>query len=197
MLTARFYIKTLVATFLACTLISCSWRVDKNKYFEKIKSYESGLHRKEVIQDYYFDVLYTPPEYMVLVREDQPMTRDQILERSKENTELQYYQLELGMMNERSDFVESFGKNKEMKERLLHYLSYGLQNDIFLQEGGDQYPCVLFHFERSFDLRNSRKFLLAFENGIKSDHIELIINSKLFSDKAIKIPIDKSNIPEL
>jgi hypothetical protein len=180
-----------------CTLpCACNKRIDRNDYFAKINSHDSGLHNKVVSGTFYFDVLYTPPEYQVLLNSDEALTKEQVADLAAKNRALQYYQLEIGVLDNSADLVQTLSRNKDVSEQVLYYLSYRFQNDIFLEAQGQKYQCALFHFERSFDLRNSRKFLLAFEND-PSEEVFLVVDSKLLSESSVKVPIDKSNIPAL
>ena len=193
----RIFIGTLGSVLMILVFSSCDRQLDRQKYISKIMCYESGLHRKAIVGDFYFDILYTPAAYMVLKRENRQLTRDQVVQMAGEIEGLQYYQFEIGMKDGDSDIVSRLADGKKEKEQLLHYFSFGLQDDIYLEVARKRLPCKLFHFERSFDLKNSRRFLLGFDADSISDQCKFVIDSPVFNDRLIEVVIDKRNIPEL
>jgi hypothetical protein len=110
---------------------------------------------------------------------------------------LQYYTLTVGLPESTNDFLENQVSSPEEKQQLLYYYSYQFQNDLTLEDGDSKLPCVLFHFERSADIKNSRTFVLAFENlHADSREVNLSIQSELFP-QLVTIKISKNNIPSL
>jgi hypothetical protein len=97
-------------------------------------------------------------------------------------------------MNDGKDNVLTYNCiTEEDIENKLYYFSYRFQYDIHLEENGIVLPCVLYHFERSLDLVNSRTFLLGFENRDSlSMEAHLIIQSDQFSEKSRRIKILKN-----
>ncbi|MEL7148241.1 MAG: hypothetical protein AAFO69_17840, partial [Bacteroidota bacterium] len=83
------------------------------------------------------------------------------------------------------------------KAQAVQYLSFELQKHLYIKSvEDDQLRPVFMHFERSFDLKKGRNFLLSFDmSGIsESTDIKLIIDSKIFGEKAIDFSINELKI---
>jgi hypothetical protein len=150
-----------------------------------VQDYENGLHHKERVSDFVFDLQYLPEEYLRLMKNEMIKWDDQSY------TGFQQYQLSITMNGEKDNLHNSM--TEEEIENKLYYFSYRFQYDIHLEESGVMLPCVLYHFERSLDLAKSGIFLLGFENRDSlSTESQLIIESEQFSEKAIRIKILKN-----
>lgn len=112
---------------------------------------------------------------------------------SPDNTP-EFYNLTLEVS--RKDQQDLVGAMKESyaEAEIINYLSYRLKDDIKLKSGVDTVPVVLYHFERSFDLKKSRIFNLTFEHLGRSfaQGDALIVNSPLF-DSQVQIPLVKKS----
>ncbi|MEM6643960.1 MAG: hypothetical protein AAF616_13350 [Bacteroidota bacterium] len=107
----------------------------------------------------------------------------------EDQPEFYHFTLEIAP-NGDEDLIDFLAVKYE-KAAIIDYLSFRLQNEIFLRHGLDTLPVASFHFERSFDLRKSRVFNLAFEYvGLPLTRDDaLIIKSKLF-DNPVTIVFD-------
>lgn len=175
--------------------VACQNDLSKTDYINWVQDYENKLHAHKKVGDYFFDLQYQPPEYLQLLRQNSSEATDKSTS-STVADDLQYYKLEIGMSDGATDFVNYGIERIADKQKKIYYLSYTFQNDIYLKEAEETLPCVLFHFERSIDLKSSRTFVLAFENKFKGNQqAQLIIDSPLFGGVPIKIKVSKMNIP--
>lgn len=175
---------------------SCQRHLDGEAFGKWIHDMDNGLHVQKRSGDFLFDVQYEPSSYVALkqVISSPGMSYDSALH---DTEHLQYYTLTVGLPESTNDFLENQVSSPEEKQQLLYYYSYQFQNDLKLEDGGSKLPCVLFHFERSADIKNSRTFVLAFENlHPDSREVNLSIQSELFP-QFITIKISKNNIPSL
>lgn len=192
----RYYLKkikamcrSLVILFVGFVyLMSCSSSLERNDYVSWVRDYKNGLHIKSIYNDFVFDLQYQPKAYLDLLRENRPL-----------NDDLQYYVLNLSIVDPGLDFMEYNVSDVGEKQRRLYYFSYLFQSDIFLEEHGERFPCVLFHFEQS-TLNNGKTFVLGFErsgsDGIVKES-KLIVDSSYFGSLPIKIKVNKDNIPSV
>lgn len=191
-------IKKLLPFFLLPVLItfnsSCKSELDKEEYVSWIEDYENGLHVTRDVGEYNFDLQYKPSEYL----EIQTAAYTPIGNEEEGKNNMQYYTLTVSLNSKRSDLINHDVKNAQEKAEKLYYLSYQFANDIFIEENGERFPCQLFHFERSYDLKPSRTFVLGFENPkAESASARLIIDSPYFKLGPVKIKVNKNNIPDL
>lgn len=177
--------------------VSCTGSLSKEGYVRWVRDYSNSLHVSQKVGEFEFDVQYQPSDYLWL----QKMNTDNFDERREKNAgsdAIQYYVLTVGLASKTVDFINYGVNDLPGKQRKLYYFSYQFQDDIKLEEGGKQVPCVMYHFEKPVDLRGTRTFLLGFEWADKNaQESVLVIESEQFGSLPIKIKISKANIPNL
>jgi hypothetical protein len=168
-------------------------------YVHYVRSYENGLHVRNKVDDFLFDVQYQPDDYVRLMRAGTKENYRKTLETNNEIQNLQYYVVNISVAsNPQLDILDYNAQNLPDKQKRSYYFSYLFQNDIELEEGGKRYPCLLFHFERPADGKNSKTFVVGFDKGdIESTEAKLIINSSYLGSLPVKIKISKENIPSI
>ena len=189
--------KRLLISCLAVILLpGCSSSLDQDQYVRWVESYEHGLRVRTTVNDYVLDVQYKPTDYVALQRMNyDDVTQDFDVARSAAE-KLQYYTLTISTNQSENDLLRH--GNLAEKQRLLYYFSYELQHAIRLVENGEQLPCVLYHFERSYDLKSTQTLVLGFERPVANpEQATLVIAPPLFSPQTISITLDKRNIPTL
>lgn len=194
----RIEIYILLNLFVAMLIASCSKQqeMDNKEYIKWVQSYGNGLHVKKIVQPYVFDVQYWPPAYRWLQMQGKNLSDKQDLEHILED-ELQYYLLRIGFEDKHIDFIKRDSKDKKVWEERTYYFSYRFQEHIYLEEGDLKLSCELYHFERAFDLRPERVFVLGFASDREIEIAKLVIESAAFGSQPIKIPVSKMNIPTL
>lgn len=163
-------------------LASCTRLVTESEYKAWIRDYDNGLHVRKTVSDFVFDLQYQPVDYLKLARDPS---------QAIDNT-LQYYLLTIGVNNSESNLLNYEIGNLTEKQKRIYYFSYTFQNDIFLENGNEKLPCVLYHFEQSIGTSNERTFVLAFEDQNFHDEARLVIQSDFFGSFPIKIKVSKS-----
>ncbi len=173
-------------------VLSCSQSLSQEEYMAWVEDYENGLHIAKTLGDFSFDLQYKPTQYVLFQEGVSPEG-----ENLSVDDNMQYYTLVIGLNNKNIDFIDSGISEQERAEKLYYY-SYLFQNDIYLEENGQRLPCLLFHFERSYDLKTSRTFVLAFDNpNPGSKKTQFVIDSPWLNVGPVKFYVDKNNIPEL
>lgn len=102
--------------------------------------------------------------------------------------DLQYFDLRINIENIKTEFIKYNLPSVESYQQRVNYCAFNMQEDIKLIDGSDTLNCVLFHFERAFDVTSYGHFILGFENK-KKKFIEaktLCFNDKLFNNGIIK-----------
>ena len=174
-------------------LISCNSGLKADEYRKWVTNQENGLHCNYQLGDFSFDVQFKPWEYVWLSQGDNQMNREQA---QRELGGLQYYSLTIST-SQLVDIIKYGATTPEEVQQNLYYYSYLFQYDISLLDNGKKLPCVLYHFERSGDLRTSRTIELGFEtNGLSKEAI-IVIQSQKISALPVQIKIKKENIPAL
>ncbi len=183
------YFALFLATVIV-TLSGCHQSLPPDEYKAWLQDPDNGLHVKQTSGDFIFDIQFKPGDLLRLERSTLSI-------RKGEQSSMQYYTMKIACTDPSTDIVKYKVANQAAYQQRLYYFSYLLQNDIFLEENGKRYPCVMFHFENT-DLSGSRVFSLGFDTaGSVSEESMLIIESAQFGSLAVKIEIEKDNIPTL
>ena len=185
---------------LISTLISCSQPVlEKDEYIQWIISKDNDVKDNRSVGDYFFYLQYQLPEWIFLQRNsNSSITGHEMKLAIDEISSLQYYTLTIGLNDGNEDFINSGSPKTGEIEKRIYYFSYSFQEDISLKEDGKRILPVLFHFERSMDVKNSRTFVMGFENTNSSlGKISFIIESPFFGSVPIELSINKNNAKKL
>lgn len=179
--------------------VACSGTLEKDQYVKWVQDQKNGLHVSKKVNDFIFDLQFQPTDYVLVQRHYQKLHKDNYEEFEAEVDHLQYYVLKIEIADSKIDFINHGLQSIQEKQEKIYYFSYLFQDDIYLEEEGKKLPCVLFHFERAMDMKNSRTFVLGFEKPLKeAESVRLVINSSdQFEGSKIKIKISKKNIPSL
>lgn len=179
--------------------ISCAKeKLEATDYIKYVESESNGLRVVKKIGDVNYALQYKPMNY-VLVKESNSNTSDKGI---ADTDGMQYYTLSYSLSNSNADILKSnIGSTGEYYER-VNYLSYGLQNDVYLLEGSDTLKCRLFNFVRSYGLSPRADFIMAFDESKKHSANDklVVVEDKVYGGGIIKFKITKSdiaNIPEL
>lgn len=178
-------------------LCSCNRALPKDEYMAWVKSENNGLLVSRTIGSLKISAQYKPAELRLLEQEEsiEPDQYDKVIAEFKE---LQYF--ELMLLDKRGDLLELTETTSE-KSELLDYFSFRMQNDISLIDGVDTLECKVFHFVRSYDLKNEKKFILAFESkSTKITDKTLVVDLNLLQTGIIKLVYPESvtsNFPSL
>lgn len=182
---------------LSILLSGCSGLLDQDEYVQWVRDYDNGLHVSKRVGVYNLDVQYQPARYVQL----QKMSTGSYHETNaneKGSEEIQYYSLTVGLADKNVDFINYDVRDIAEKQRKQYYFSYRFQDDITLEEDGEELPCVLYHFERPVDLRGSRTILLGFEQKVtNAQEATLKITSDQFGSLPVRIKVSKANIPDV
>jgi len=173
----------------------CDTSLSPLEYAQFLADQTNGFRQKILISPYQLQVEYQPSIYTAY-RKSRGQ-QDIYKQKLKEDNKLSFFQLNLGLI-QGGDLFAMLAHNPQDYQNLVYYFSYAFRKGIFLQRGDHKYPCVLYHFERSYDLQGSRNFVLGFEN--EEELISpgtLIIEAKEIGIPHTEIPFQIDNVPDL
>jgi hypothetical protein len=112
----------------------------------------------------------------------------------------QYFNLEIKVSDDVRHNLTNYGvTTDEEYQNRLNYLSFRLQRDIRLIEGGDTLAPTLFHFERGLDFSPYRSFMVAFDRrpGSESRDKTFVLDTPVLSTGPVKLTIAQEEIASL
>lgn len=184
-------IKLLSLFFLFFLLGSCGKEtLLPSDYIVWVNNEDNGLVKKKTIVPLEVEALYKPLDY-IIANEQRTNAIDKVAyeARKKALEGLQYYTIKLGITGGKLDVTNYEVSDNGQQQERLNYLSFAMQKDIKLVEGMDTLPCVLYHFERSYDIAAYRTFVLAFEKKEtnKTTDKTLILDLPYFKTGPVKL----------
>lgn len=183
------------------------------QYVKWVEDIDNGLKVEKLIGDYMFAVQYKPLEYCVLKAErNLNISEQEMNAKMKEIEGLQYFTFQISTKNGSGELLRSGINDKDEKaelEKRIDYFSSKMQNDIKLIDGQDTLHCVLFHFERTYNLTPYSNFNLGFEYGSEEKSSgttrapltykskRLVYNDHAFNAGAVELMIKEENLNKI
>jgi hypothetical protein len=164
-------------------------------YLRWIENKENGLVKRKDIGEYYFELQYKPLEYVALQAfQEESYTAEEIKTEIEANKDMQYFTLKIGTV---SGTESPLNKGGDAYSR-VEYFSFKIQNCFTLIDGNDTLPCLLSHFERTYELTPYNTFVLAFSNPNPGEEInndlKFIYNDDVLGTGKANIIIEAENI---
>lgn len=181
---------------LLLVAMGCNQTLDKVEFVDWVRQ---NMNKEKTRGDYLFEVLHRPAEYEVLMRHGKSIGEESFREEKAKLDGMTYYELKIGVKGGKEDIMNYQSGNAQEKQQRIYYFSYDFQEDIYLEINGQKIPCALFHFERSYDLANTRKFMLGFSlgNDTTIETTTLVLNSQLLNTGPVKFKFDHTKQPVL
>ncbi len=161
-----------------------------------------GLRKGRTFDNFIYTAQYKPWPYIICEEQRKEEIPDSIAKkRLKELNGMQYVDLKIELKEGGGELLKYKLQSPKEYESRINYFSFGMQKDIQLIEGGDTLPCLLFHFERVYNVAPYATFLLAFPLGkdTKADKT-LVFFDHGFNNGIIKFFFDGrdiKNVPQL
>lgn len=161
-----------------------------------VNNTENGYLREKEIDNIRFSALYKPLDYIMACEnlKDHPA--------ALQVEDLQYIDFRIEVKDFNKEFLKyDLDSPKGYYER-VDYCAFKMQNDLKLVDGKDTLPCVLFNFERAYDVVPFGHFQAAFptENTGLLCNKTLIYYDRLFGKGLVKLtfkPNDLIKVPKL
>jgi hypothetical protein len=171
--------------------------LDSVSYIKWVESEDHELQVSKEIDGFSFSLQYKPVPYIILMENNGkfPGLTD-FAKRREELGGMQYYTLRVSSDKDHDLLRAGIRDDNEYYSRLEYFTSI-MQNDIELVDGDDTLACVLYHYERSYNLSPKSSFVLGFENNPerKNDgERTFIFHDQVFGIGTVKLSISEDNI---
>jgi hypothetical protein len=177
-------------------------KLPPGQYVKWVEDDQNGLKKVKTIDDIIYTAQYKPCQYVVCEEEKKTELADSIVkQRVSELGGMQYINLKIEITDQNGEFLRHGISTTEEYNDRINYFSFGMQKDVQLVDAGDTLPCLLFHFERLYNVAPYGTFLLAFPKGKNTDGDKtLIIYDHVFNTGIVKLFFkgsDLKNTPQL
>ncbi len=187
-----------IVFFLASLLLftSCKKRLDISEYKQWVKNEGNGLYRKREVAGIRFEAQYKPIEFIVLSKSHGEISKEILARKVKELDGMQYYDLKITVPS--GDLIKNGTSSMDEVYKRMYYFSFGFQNDIKLDEDGKLSDCKLFHFERTYDLKASKVFVLGFDASDKPHATKTLrIDSPYLGTGVVNIKFEEKDLKDI
>ncbi|MBI3518036.1 MAG: hypothetical protein HY062_01595 [Bacteroidetes bacterium] len=172
-------------------------------YMSWINDPTHNLKRSKKISEFDFTLFSKPVDYLIsLDQKTETIDRNKYSELKKEFGNLLYFDFKIEVHDIPTELLKYKVSGEAEYQRRVTYFAYEMQKDFFLVDHFDTIPCVMFHYERTYDIVPYVKVLLGF-NPLKNNTentFEFIYQDRVFNNGPIKFTIRKTdleNIPKL
>lgn len=166
---------------------------DPEKLIDYVNDTDNGYIKIKTIDEIKYYSVLKPVEYLLAQKK---VKENNANLKSSEFEDLQYFDLRIEIDGFNSEFIKYDLDSPASYEERVKYCAFEMQNDIKLIDGKDTLDCVLYHFERAFDVVPYGHFILGFETT-KKKSIEtktLCFDDKLFNKGMIKFTYSPQTI---
>lgn len=173
------------------------------EYVDWVNDKEHNLNKTKRIGEFGFTVFNKPVDYLICLdqrkEEISTLSYDQV---KKEFGNLLYFDFKIEADDIPTELLKYKVGGEAEYQRRITYFAYEMQNDFCLVDNNDTLPCIMFHYERTYDIVPYAKVLLGFDplKNNASKTFEFIYQDRVFSNGLIKFTFRKSdleNIPKL
>lgn len=191
-----FLISSVALVFSNCSPSS----LDAISYIHWVENEENELQVSKEIDGFSFTLQYKPAPYIVLMENNGifPGTTE-YQQRLSELGDMQYYTLRI-RSDKDHDLLKAGTRSENEYYSRLEYFTSVMQDDLQLIDGDDTMACVLYHYERNYNLSPQTSFVLGFSNNSERDPDDeriLILNDQALGIGTIKLSISEDNIQNI
>ncbi len=158
---------------------------EPEKLIRFVDNEENGYLKNKTIENIKYSSFLKPIEYLLAqkrISENNPAVK------SSDFEDLQYFDLRIEVKDFKMEFIKYDIETPEQYEERVKYCAFDMQNNIKLIDGNDTLSCLLYHYERAFNVVPYGHFILGFENKNKKliETKTLCFEDKLFNKGMIK-----------
>ncbi|BDD07139.1 hypothetical protein [Aureibacter tunicatorum] len=151
-----------------------------NEYIEYVERKDGDFKEKFTGEEYTLEIFHTPKEYLAL--KDSIVKGKSYFKSLESYGNMMYFNMTL-KSNDGNDLLKRHAKDAQEVQRKVYYFSYDIKKDISLIFDGEIYPCEMFHFERSYDLKkDERNMIVGFYINEKPEGKASVRLSSTFMD---------------
>lgn len=146
------------ALFFIC---GCAKReVSVQEYIVWVEDEKNGLKVRKEVGEFIFELQYKPSAYLAAVqnRKKNRINKAQVDAYSG----LDHYNLKILSKDSDVEMLRVGAGSEGVYQERINYFSFDAQKDLKLTIGADSYECILYHFERSYDLAPFCNLVLGF-----------------------------------
>jgi hypothetical protein len=162
---------------------------------------KNGFCKIKEMEDLTFICQYKSYDYIVcLENKGNTVSVSAKKERLEELKGANYFEFTIKLINNNGELLKHNLSSASDYGKRVQYLAFDMQQDIQIRYGDEALqPCVLFHFERTYDIAPYAKFILGFKNPEKNKIQDIVVeyNDRVFNKGLIKFTFSKDDFNKI
>lgn len=199
----RFGFGLTVALGAGLLLIGCGKESSKqtllpSEYLHWVENPDNGLHQGKDIGNYYLELQYKPPHYIVALEgQSQQLSEKQVASRVVELDGLTYFTFRITSL-QGTEMLQTGPVTEEEYQYRSYYFDTQAQRDMYLVSGTDTLNCALYHFERNYGLAPYNNMVLGFEKPVtRNTDLQFVFDDPILGLGPVKFTIGREAIEQL
>jgi hypothetical protein len=170
-------------------LVHVTETVSADEFVSWCSNEENQLSKTKTISEMMYKVIFLPPESMAYM---ELKTGQYDLETFRKTSEsykgMSYFNFRLELNNGNGELLKYNVNSPAHYEERIKYVSFYMEKDLYLVQGGDTIYPGLYHFERTYEVVPFLTVMLAFDNKKfdREKEFTLVYNDKLFEKGLVK-----------
>lgn len=178
----------LIPVIALLTINSCAKSDLTPDEYKKWLASDDGIRKVKDMGGYKYTLTFLPNDWMNYTRLAGKVD-------SASTDDLIYFRLDIDALDGGGNLLRQNIAQKEEYFERLYYVSYLMKDDIKLNFAGKYYACILYHYERAYDLTSKLSFMIGFEKPAPiEEDLTVEVMPKYFSDIEVKFKFKKDAI---
>lgn len=167
-----------IGTLLASCLIwaACGQStLGPEQYLQYVEDANNGFVVEKELSGLHYVAMFKPAAYAALKDLTRKIPADEVDKAMfdtalSEYQGLQYYTIKMGAKESGKDVLLYNLSSEEEYYQRINYYSALAQQDIYLVQQNDTFPCALYHYERTYGVSPYNNILLGFNTGDSTEN---------------------------
>lgn len=178
--------------------------VSPSEFVNWVKDSNNGLVKIKQINDIQVSLTYLPSAFMIINDlKKENITKKELAAIAIQYEDFEYYLLKIEALKSGKELAKYKISNKGEYEERIKYYSFNMQYDLkAVLDSGNEVPCELYHFERTYNITPYSSFLIGFPKEFIGNSKErtIVLEEKIFNKGTIKFKWstdEMNNIPQI
>ena len=190
------YSKTILF-FSGLLFFGCSSDLSPKDILEFGEDQKNSFRKEKTIEPFMFVTQYKPVDYIIAMESQGADIESEFYQtRRKElGDEMHYFNFHIKPTDNSTSPLKYIVKSETEYNKIINYLAFEMQDDIYLLDGLDTLKCQLFHFTRNYDVTPNLDFVLGFEKRKKKDFV-FVYDDQIFNTGTIKLKYSDNTLSQ-
>ena len=160
---------TIIFILMSISFLCCqgdSIEMNREEYQTFFKNSKQKLQKTQKIDDKSYSIQFLPNDYVAIMQvEESDSAKNLVENKINEMKGMYFFTLRIDNVKDNTPVLKSGINDMSVYKDRIDFVSFKMQKDLTLIANNKNYPCVLYSFERTFDMTRYIDFSIAFDIG--------------------------------